>query len=59
MQQQDLPTTIENREITSDEWLKRFMHRNKDLDIRKSERTPLSTAKSYNKTNVGQFEFQS
>lgn len=49
------PETWIDRKIASDDWLRGFMHRNKDLAIRKPESTSLSRATSFNKTNVGDF----
>lgn len=49
------PETWANQNIASDDWLRGFMQRNKDLALRKPESTSLSRATSFNKTNVGQF----
>ncbi|XP_025833236.1 uncharacterized protein LOC112905309 [Agrilus planipennis] len=42
-------------ETASDDWLKGFMSRHKDLAVRKPESTSLSRATSFNKTNVNNF----
>lgn len=39
----------------TNDWLKGFMKRHKDLTVRKPENTSLSRATSFNKTNVSTF----
>lgn len=49
------PDNWRQNAMASDDWLKGFMSRHKDLAVRKPENTSLSRATSFNKTNVGTF----
>lgn len=49
------PSIWKQNETASDDWLKGFMSRHKDLAVRKPESTSLSRATSFNKTNVNNF----
>lgn len=49
------PNKWQKTETASDDWLKGFMSRHKDLAVRKPENTSLSRATSFNKTNVNNF----
>lgn len=49
------PGLWKQNETASDDWLKGFMSRHKDLAVRKPESTSLSRATSFNKTNVNNF----
>lgn len=47
------PDKWNDSQIASEDWLRGFMSRHKDLSVRKPESTSLSRATSFNKTNVG------
>lgn len=49
------PENWKDSQSASDDWLKGFMSRNKELSVRKPESTSLSRATSFNKTNVNAF----
>jgi len=49
------PNKWKDSKIASEDWLKGFMNRHKDLAVRKPESTSLSRATSFNKTNVNAF----
>lgn len=49
------PDKWKDSESASEDWLKGFMSRHKELAVRKPESTSLSRATSFNRTNVGEF----
>jgi len=49
------PDKWKDSKIASEDWLKRFTNRHKDLAVRKSESTSLSRATNCSKTNVNAF----